>query len=329
MIFNEIFVSVVLTTYKREELAKRAIKSILNQTFKPIEIIIVEDASESNLDNWIKNINDISIKYIKNSKNLGLAACRNIGMRISRGDFIAYLDDDDVWLPSRLEEQAILISSLKDYEIERIGCVQVGLIVLNTLGKTVGIGLPVNLGNLKKSIMINGVHTFSSCFLFRKKSLIDVNGFDENIGSGIDDDIWMNLALHEYYNFGVQKPLVIAYKDRRESMMSNTKKRIQGLSNYITKWEPIYCAWYGAKKGKEEADRYFISVICTLAAEKLIAGMWLDFLKAFKSVLDRSGGRISFTFFGVFLIFKLSLTMFFPFLGKIKRYFLTKSTLEI
>jgi glycosyltransferase involved in cell wall biosynthesis len=321
MIFNKIFVSVVLTTYNREELAKRAIQSILNQIYKPIEIIIVEDASESNLFNWIENIHDIPIEYIKNNKNLGLAACRNIGMRKAQGDFIAYLDDDDVWLPSRLEEQVKLILSLKDFEMEKGGCVQVGIMVLNNRGNVISIGLPVNLGNLKESIILNGVHTFSSSFLFWKNSLIEVGGFDEKIGSGIDDDIWMSLALHGYYNFGIQKPLVIVYKDNRESMMLNTEKRIQGLTNYVTKWSPIYRAWYGVKRGKEEVDRYFISVISTLAAEKLITGVWADFFKASKYILNRSGGRISMIIYSIFLIFRLSVAMFFPFLGKIKRFF--------
>ena len=108
-------ISVIITTYKRPQIVKRAIKSVVNQTYSPNEFIIVEDASDSGIDQWLQT-NYPEVKYHKNKKNLGLAASRNKGIELSKSDWIAFLDDDDEWLPNRLEEQVSCYNSLSKEE---------------------------------------------------------------------------------------------------------------------------------------------------------------------------------------------------------------------
>ena len=98
-------VSVVLTTYNRPKLLIRALESVKVQTFQPKEIILVDDSSDKNATNFIKKHLSDDIIYLKHKHNLGLAAARNTGLRYAKGDFIAYLDDDDIWMPTRLESQ--------------------------------------------------------------------------------------------------------------------------------------------------------------------------------------------------------------------------------
>lgn len=98
-------VSVILPTYNRAHLVRRAIKSVLDQTFRDFELIIVNDNSSDNTDDVIKKINDTRIKIIQNSINLGPAGSRNIGIRNAQGTFISFIDSDDEWYPEKLRLQ--------------------------------------------------------------------------------------------------------------------------------------------------------------------------------------------------------------------------------
>ncbi len=113
----EKLVSVIVPTYNRENLIIRALNSILNQTYKNIEIIVVDDSSQ---DNTFQKVNQFSnkihkITYIRNKKNVGPAVSRNIGIRKSKGDYIAFLDSDDVWLATHLEESIKILQEENAY----------------------------------------------------------------------------------------------------------------------------------------------------------------------------------------------------------------------
>ena len=105
-------ITAVVTTYKRSELAKRAITSIITQTHPKTEILVIEDGSKTGLCNWIKNNIPVEIRYYNNERNKGLAASRNWGINNAKGEYIAFLDDDDEWKPSILNEAATKIESL-------------------------------------------------------------------------------------------------------------------------------------------------------------------------------------------------------------------------
>ncbi len=98
-------VSVVLPTYNRASLLKRAIKSILNQTYQDFEMIIVDDGSTDNTENVVKGFGNEGIRYISHDNNRGAGAARNTGIKVARGRYIAFLDSDNQWLPEKLEKQ--------------------------------------------------------------------------------------------------------------------------------------------------------------------------------------------------------------------------------
>ena len=104
-------ISVIIPTFNRVDLLKNAINSVLTQTYSNIEIIVIDDNSNDKTESLIKNLNDNRINYIKNKENLKAPLCRNIGINISRGEFIAFLDDDDIWYPNKLEEQIKLFDN--------------------------------------------------------------------------------------------------------------------------------------------------------------------------------------------------------------------------
>src|SRR4030042_5052103 len=98
-------VSIIIPTYNRAHLVMRAINSVLDQSFQDFEIIIVDDASRDNTEKMVSGIRDKRIFYIRHEKNRGGSAARNTGIKQARGEYIAFLDSDDEWLPEKLEKQ--------------------------------------------------------------------------------------------------------------------------------------------------------------------------------------------------------------------------------
>lgn len=98
-------VSIVAPMYNLEEFIYETITSVLNQTYSNFELILVDDRSQDNTVNVVRNFDDNRIKLILNEKNIGAGETRNIGIRESKGDFIAFLDADDLWYPEKLEKQ--------------------------------------------------------------------------------------------------------------------------------------------------------------------------------------------------------------------------------
>ena len=119
----DITVSVVIATYRREESLKRALKSIVNQTYKSIQIIVIDDNADNEWNRKVKNVIDeinflYPIVYVSNEINRGSAETRNIGIKVASGEYITFLDDDDVYLPNKIKNQVEhMIENKSDYSI--------------------------------------------------------------------------------------------------------------------------------------------------------------------------------------------------------------------
>jgi glycosyltransferase involved in cell wall biosynthesis len=107
--------SVIIPTFNRKELVKRAIQSVLNQTLQPQEIIVIDDGSNDGTQSIVKNKYP-QIKYFW-QVNSGISSARNLGIRTSTGNWIAFLDSDDEWLPNKLEYQYTALSKYPEYKI--------------------------------------------------------------------------------------------------------------------------------------------------------------------------------------------------------------------
>src|SRR4030042_1564031 len=142
-------ISVIMSVYNGMPYLKEAVESILGQTYKNFEFIIVDDASNDKIWEFLKSLKDKQslrsssaswrtaglkrIKLIKNQKNLGLATSLNKALRIARGDFIARMDADDISLPNRFEEQIKFL--IKHPEIDLCGT---WVDLINEKGETIG-----------------------------------------------------------------------------------------------------------------------------------------------------------------------------------------------
>lgn len=101
---NEL-ISIIMPSYNTAAFIADSIKSVLKQTYTNWELIIVDDCSTDNTDEVVSSFDDSRIKFFKNDKNSGAAASRNKALKEASGDYVAFLDSDDLWLPSKLEKQ--------------------------------------------------------------------------------------------------------------------------------------------------------------------------------------------------------------------------------
>ena len=103
---DSILVSVIMANYKTKiEYLQEAIDSILNQTYRNFELIIIDDCSQDESVDYIKSINDNRVRLLINDKNSGPAVTRNRGLEVAKGKYIAIMDSDDISMPTRLEKQ--------------------------------------------------------------------------------------------------------------------------------------------------------------------------------------------------------------------------------
>jgi glycosyltransferase involved in cell wall biosynthesis len=183
-------VSVMVLTYNRSELLIETINSILNQTFKDFELLVIDNYSSDNTEKVVRSINDDRIKYFKN-KNFGLLAVnRNFAIENSKGEFIAICDDDDLWLPDKLERQ------LKEFEKDdQIGLVCTNGFFFGNVSRNKMMGKPKD-EYISFEKMIPKSEIINSSILVKKNVLEDIGKFDENprIFTGEDYELWLRLV---------------------------------------------------------------------------------------------------------------------------------------
>lgn len=270
-------ISVIITTYNRAELLSRAIESVLSQTYINYDIHIVDDASSDKTRCIVENIgaNRDKFHYWRQERTKGLAAARNTGIERSSGKYVAFLDDDDQWKPDCLQKRIDLLAGLTDIETEKLGVIYCGCEIHILHKNRIAFNLPKIHGNIRQNIIKNDIYTIPSSCLFSRSALQKVGGFDENLSSSIDHDIWMSLASHEFNALVVNEPLVITYdKKNRKAMMTDTTPRIIGVERFLEKWTPVFHDWFGATKAISYIKKYRRRVLMGLASDKIIGGNW-------------------------------------------------------
>ena len=153
---------------------KQTIKSILEQTYKDFELLIIDNYSEDDTEKVVKNIKDSRIKYLKNRNGGLLAVNRNFAIKNSKGEYIAICDDDDLWHPTKLEKQ------IKEVEKDKkIALVCTNAVQFNNNGETGSINKKRDV-DFSFEYLLKDNSIFCSSVLVRKSVLKDVGYFDEN-----------------------------------------------------------------------------------------------------------------------------------------------------
>ena len=210
-------VSVIIPTYNRAHLLERSMRSVLAQTFKDFELIVVDDGSSDNTSEVVKKFSDARIRYVKHKINRGGAAARNTGINLAKGDFIAFQDSDDEWLLEKLEKQIRLFESCGSHT----GVVYCGFIKFNK-----GNALyypPANVqqkdGNLSLQIL-RGNFISTQTLLIRRECFSIAGYFDERLSRFQDWEMIIRLA--QSFNFClVDQPLIVVYSTS-DSLTNNS-----------------------------------------------------------------------------------------------------------
>lgn len=104
-------VSIIIPVYNRANIIERTVNNILQQTYKEIEVIVVDDGSTDNIDDVMQHYKDDRVRYIKIEQNMGACYARNVGVRAAKGEYIAFQDSDDLWMDEKIEHQLECIKS--------------------------------------------------------------------------------------------------------------------------------------------------------------------------------------------------------------------------
>lgn len=222
-------VSVVIPTHNRVDLLPRAIESVLNQTYKDIELIVVSDGSTDGTDDFMDNFaSDSRIKYINYKPAKGGNYARNSGIDAALGNYIAFLDDDDEWLPTKVEKQVALMEA-----DVKIGLVYTGINCIYVNEKITYPFIPKLRGDLSKEILFqNCVGSTSSVML--RRSLCRACRFDENLQARQDFDLWIKV-LQGCEADVVSQPMVNYYNYRNQTQVSSSTAKYIHATEYINK----------------------------------------------------------------------------------------------
>lgn len=263
----ETLVSCIIPTYKRSESLIRAIKSVLNQTYRNIEIIIVDDNDPNDeysieLQKKISIFKDDRLIYLQQEKHTNGAVARNYGVFHSNGNYIAFLDDDDEWLPEKIAIQMEILENL-EVEYGAVSC-------LSNFMKNEQIIKTTNKfteDNLQKKVLERTVEFNTSTVLFRKENLVKVGVFNEKLERHQDLQLFV-VFLNNYKIKPLDKALVNYHLDDALNR-PDTERLIKIKKDYFIEINHIMENYTLREKNTILAAHYFEIIYSALKEKKI------------------------------------------------------------
>ncbi len=230
-------VSVVLPTYKRMHLVRRAVHSALWQTFGDLEVIVVDDASPDVTAEVVRQVDDPRLRYVRHETNRGLAAARNTGIAHARGAYIAFLDDDDLWLPDKLEKQ------LRCFEqsAPSVGAVHCGFLRWQAMPPYRGVvptGPSELQGHALFKLLIRKAFTQPSALVVKRCVVDEIGLFDEAFVRVEDTDFILRIATR--YEFGFVPENLLLYYELPGSLVTDKFLMLSMLEKLTRKHRSLY-----------------------------------------------------------------------------------------
>lgn len=297
---NEIqpLVSVIITTYKRPSMLKRAIKSVLNQSYKDIELIIVDDNNPETQGRKETEIimNEfklfLNIKYVKHTKNLNGAAARNTGIRSSKGEIICFLDDDDWYLKEKIKKQVNYLIQHPEYDAVYCGWERDNK-EYTFSGK----------GDLTFEMLSRTNPIITNSIMMKKEAAINCGGWDERFLRS-QEPAFLLRYFNCGYRIGVIKEILVKFDISDRSNMSNASQNEKDIDFFLSvHQEQINQCNDRIRNAKKIIYSYrYRSVLLYYLLDR-------DYRGALKLYLKQMG----------YIPLKFNFDLFFYFLSKIKR----------
>lgn len=222
-------VSVVIPAYNAMNYLPETLENALSQTYDDFEVIVVNDGSSDETEQWVSQIKDSRVKLIS-QKNQGLAGARNTGIAHAKGEYIAFLDADDLWEPTKLEKQLRVLE-----ENPEVGLVYTWVAYIDDKGESTGRVFKHQIeGDVWQKLTEHNIVESGSVAMVRRDCFENCGVFDRNLGSYVEDwDMWLRLATRYHFKV-VQEPLVY-YRQVATSASRNWEAMEQSFQLVIEK----------------------------------------------------------------------------------------------
>jgi len=211
-------VSAIVPSYNRGYILDRAVKSIIEQTFENWELIVVDDGSSDNTQQVVEAFDDPRIRYLRHDVNRGVCAARNTAIESVKGNYIAFLDSDDTWLPDKLAKQLQVFQDSS----ETVGVVYTWLGLTDINGTIKRLRDPLYRGNLRENLLFSNLIGSPSTVMVRSDYLNRGIRFDPQLKYGEDWDFYLQLAQH--CEFEIVPEVLVHYCDEETSTSVEAKK---------------------------------------------------------------------------------------------------------
>ncbi len=253
-------VSIILPTYNRAASLPRAIGSILSQTYPDYELLVIDDGSTDHTREVVEGYRDPRIRYLRNDGPVhGASRARNIGIQEARGEYIAFQDSDDVWLPDKLERQ---VRCLEETEADVVYCrmhwENSGVCVPSPSQKT--FDLPTLLKNS---------YTGTPAIIGKAGCLKD-NPFDENLRRNVDWELMIRLTA--YYRAIYEEDDLVEVHPTPGSITSDSEAAVQSIEYIRRKHRGLYQEHPASLRAVNRKLLYHRALLlderCTAAAQK-------------------------------------------------------------
>ena len=261
-------VSIAISTWNRAHLVGRAIRSALAQTFEDFELFVVDDGSTDATPEVLAGVDDARLHRVRHERNYGISRTRNTALGLARGEWLAFLDDDNEWAPDYLERQLAFAAS-------RPGA---GVAYCRARQRHAPSGSEVELPELRQGRvfcdLVEGWNPFVSSALIRRAVLLEAGGLDERLRATEDRDLWMRLAQRTEFA-GASDVLLIRHERHGPQLSRNPDFLARDAAVLAVKWrDPITAAC-----GSRAYRRWHLRLV-----------LWAERCRVARTV-ERGGGR--------------------------------------
>lgn len=225
-------VSVILPTYNRANTLRRAIDSVLTQTYRELELIVIDDGSTDETEALLSSYSDPRLKLLKPGR-LGCAAkARNHGLKSARGEFVAFQDSDDVWMTDKLERQIAFAAQHPDAAFTTCGYILIH--VDGRRPRYYGAELLDKNRDVRSLFSGYGCQISTPTWLVRRERLVEVGGFDESFAMWEDWELSIRLEAGSSPVQSLNEPLVVSFVSKG-SVNNNAAMRSPTLEAVMKK----------------------------------------------------------------------------------------------
>jgi glycosyltransferase involved in cell wall biosynthesis len=225
-------VTVIIPTHHRPALLGRAIASAVAQTHAALEILVVDDGPSAEAEAATRAAGDPRVRYLRHEVTRGAPAARNTGLREAKGEFVAFLDDDDTWMPDKLEKQLARFAG-RGPDLGVVYCSSVKFSDITQRVISESRAKPLRAGHVD---FFRRTLFGTSVPLIRRSCFDDVGGFDETLPGAQDRDMWIRLAAR--YAFDLVAETLVRHHIHGDQITANLDAKVRARELLLVKYGP-------------------------------------------------------------------------------------------